>query len=396
MLHDYNIICFSTADWDNPLPTNKQQIMSRLSKQNRILYIESLGLRKPTLSKRDISRLKYRLVKGLKGVRKVSSNLYVFSPLVIPLHYNKLARNFNILYLRATLRAILSKISFHKPILWTYTPIIVPLINDIFPVITVYHCVDEFSEVPRVPAKVVTTMEKDLLTQSDIVFTSSKRLYEAKKFFNPNAHYIPNVADIDHFSKVHQDSLVIPEDISSIHHPIIGFIGAIDDYKIDAELIRYIAIARPQWSLVFIGPIGLGGTTISVESLKTLPNIYFLGEKSYATLPSYIKAFDLCIIPYNINAYTTYVFPLKFYEYLATGKPIVATALPELEPFAHIIEYAQTREEFLNSIENALSHDTTLKREGRLHCAQGHTWEANIKKMSQLIEPLYLQKNYRE
>ncbi len=388
MLKGEDILCISTADWDNIGGwTNKQHIMSRLSKTNRILYIESLGLRQPTIKKKDVLRILKRLKDWFKGVRKINENLFVYSPIILPLHKIKVVCGINHLILWLTLKLLLKRLGFKNPILWTYSPASFSLIGRLNEKLVVYHCVDELSATPRIPISVLK-MEEKLLKGADLVFATAKLLYERKKVFNQNTYYMPNVADVAHFMK----DLPIPEDMAVIKHPIIGFIGTLVAYKLDLELIKYITSTHPEWSVVLVGEIAEGEDKDKIEELKNIANIFMLGGKRYEVLPGYVKGFDVCLLPNKINEYTRNMFPMKFFEYLATGKPIVLTEVLTVSDYRDLCYIAKNKEEFVEYIEQALLENDVQLSKRRIEVAKENTWEVRLDQMSKLIEEKLYQK----
>lgn len=383
MLEDENIICFSSADWDNPLWTNKQHIMSRLSKSNKVLYIESIGVRNPSLRQRDIRRIVSRVRKFFRGLRRVNENLYVYSPVLIPFHGVGFFKRLNEGILMLAIKHYARKLHFDRPIIWTYLPNTNDLVKGFEAKMVVYHCVDEISQFPGVPHSFVER-EKDLLRKSDLVFVTSEALYENKKKENPNTFYLPNVADVGHFSRALSDKISVPEDLKSVRHPILGFVGAIDDYKIDCELLEQLA--GPDWSIVLIGPVGLTDRGSRVSRIIDRPGIYLLGPKQYKVLPDYLRFFDVCLIPYNINEYTTSVFPMKSFEYLAAGKRVVSTDLPSLRVHGKFVSLAKDRADFRKRVEEALATPISKEEiEARVVLARENSWEKRIESMSDLI-----------
>jgi glycosyltransferase involved in cell wall biosynthesis len=357
--------------------------MSRLSKENRVFYIESLGLRKPIFGKRDLIRIFNRIVKHFRGCRKINQNLFVYSPLIIPFHGNKIIRRINKLILFFTLKHYLKTYKFNNPVLWAYIPNIIDFVGKFNEKYIVYHCVDEISQFPGVTENIIA-MERELLRKADIVFVTSKNLYESKRVYNANTHYLPNVADVAHFSRALNDDIPIPAEMASIQKPLLGFIGAIDDYKVDSDILEYIA--GFSWSIVLIGPLGLSDKAEKLKGLVTLKNIYHLGIKDYKELPSYLKYFDVCLIPSRLNDYTKNVFPMKYYEYLAAGKPVVATGIPSLIDQKDIAYIAKDKYEFKELIERALKEDSDPKRKERAAVAAENTWEKRIESMAEVIE----------
>lgn len=391
MLRDEDILCISTADWDNIGWTNKQHIMSRLAKDNRILYIESLGLRQPTIRKKDILRILKRIKDWFKGPRRVNETLFIYSPIILPFHKIKMVQKINHLVLWLTLKLLLMILKFKRPILWTYSPASFSLIGRLNEKLVVYHCVDELSATPAIPTSILE-MEKKLLKKADLVLTTSKSLYEKKKVFNQNTYYMPNVADVAHFM-TSAENLPIPKDIARIKHPIIGFIGTIVAYKLDIQLIKYIALTHQDWSIVLIGDVAEGDSKEEIGKLKTMANIFMLGGKRYEVLPSYIKAFDVCILPNRINEYTQNMFPMKFFEYLATGKPVVLTELPAIKEYSEVCYIAKDKEEFIRHLEQSLRENDEQLINKRIEIAKKNTWEIRIEEISKLIEEKLRSKN---
>ncbi len=379
-----DIILFSTADWDNPFWTNKQHMAVRLADRGyRILYVESLGLRKPTSGGKDIQRILCRIKKGFSGLQKVHRNIWVYSPLVIPAHGNPWISRLNRKILSTLLRWYIRRLGFQNPIFWTYNPLAIGLVDLLNESMIVYHCTDDLTAWPGMPVNALTLSEEELVRKADLVFTTNPKLQETRSQWNPdNTYYFPNVADFDHFSKARQPGH-IPEDLANIPQPRIGFIGAISDYKMDFELISYVAKTRKDWQWVMIGQVGEGQPETTIDLLRQ-SNIHLLGPKPYQILPDYLRGFDIAVLPNRINNYTISMFPMKFFEYLSAGKPVVATNLPSLKDYSEACFLANSSENFILAIEDILSGklpDETLC----LNLAKKHTWDWRLNEMLKLI-----------
>ncbi len=294
-----DLILFSTADWDHPFWTNKQHMAVHLARRGyRVLYIDTIGLRRLTVQSRDLKRLLSRLMKGLKGLRLVQENIWVYSPLVIPVHHRPSLDRFNHLILASQIRRFVKQLRFRKPIFWTYNPLTLNLTGQFGESIVVYHCVDDLTAWPRMPTQILADSERVLVRKADLVFTSSPHLQDTRAQWNPqNTFYFPNVADYKHFSKAREPG-GIPSDLESIPKPRIGFIGAISECKLDLELIECIARKKPEWQWVLIGQVGEGQPATSVRLLER-SNIHLLGPRPYAVLPDYLRGFDVAILPKN-------------------------------------------------------------------------------------------------
>lgn len=396
-LQDENIVCLAGADWDNPLWTNRQHIMSRLSHQNRILYVESFGLRPPSVNTKDLSRVLVKLRYIWRNLRKINDRLFIYTPLLVPFYKFESIKRFNHLILLHSLRKISKKLEFQQPILWSYVPNAIDLVGQLGEKLIVYHCVDELSATPGFPRDTIRVMERQFLRKADVVITTSKGLYEDKRKLNPNTYYQPNVADAVHFMKAMDESTPVPPDIARIPTPRIGYVGHLADHKVDLGLIQYVAKTHKEWSIVIIGPVWAGNKkdNQNIETLGNEPNVYLLGFKPYEVLPCYLKAFDVCMLPHKLTEYSVRSFPLKFNEFMATGRPIVSSGLPALEEYADMIWMARNRHDFVRGINYYLNSDNEAMKAKRVEIACQNTWEHRIKSISRIVEEALRQKSYK-
>ena len=383
-----NILILSTADWDNPFWTNKQHVAVELAKLgHRILYIDSIGLRRPSSSSQDLKRIFYRILKCFRPPKKVHENLWVFSPILLPFHTNKFVQKINRLWLGSVLHTSARILKIHFSHLWTYNPLTTLLIDLKHFQFSIYHCVDEIKVQPRMPLELIEFAEKQLLKDTSLVLTTSLELTNSRKSLNPNTFYFPNVCDYNHFSSALDSQTVVPNDLLSIPSPRVGFIGALSGYKIDFSLLRFIAESRPGWSIVLIGKVGEGDPLTDISLLNGLPNLYLMGPRSYEQLPSYLKGFDVGLLPNLINQYTKSMFPMKFFEYLASGTPVVGVELPALEDFEELACLEPTHERFLHAIEKTLA-GVVPDLDARLDAAKKHTYRERTEQMLSLIDRL--------
>lgn len=360
------------------------------SRGYRVLYIESLGLRKPTRHSKDIIRIFKRLRKGFQGLQQVQNNIWLYSPLVIPFHEHQRIRLLNRKILIKQVLRYIQRLEFHHPIFWTYNPLTVDLIGIFQESLVIYHCVDDLTASPGMPVNAIESSERELVQRSDLIFTTNIKLQQTRSQWNPdNTYYFPNVADFEHFSKALQPGKV-PDDLARIPHPRIGFIGAISDYKVDFDLISYIATLKKEWQWIMIGQIGEGQPETKIDLLKK-SNIHFLGPKSYHSLPDYLRGIDIAVLPNRINDYTSSMFPMKFFEYLSAGKPIVATNLPAIRDYSDVCFIAQNADDFIKCIDRIL-HGEKPDIMQCLKVAQEHTWEKRLDQMEFLIMKKWNQK----
>lgn len=383
-----DILILSTADWDNPFWTNKQHVAVELADLgHRILYIDSIGLRRPSSSSQDLKRIFFRLLKCFKPPKKVHENLWVLSPIFLPFYSNKFIQKINFLWLVSLLHISSKILKIHFSYLWTYNPLTTLFIDIKHFQFSIYHCVDEIKVQPRMPLELIEFAEKQLLQDTSLVLTTSIELTNSRKLLNPNTFYFPNVCNYSHFSRALDLRTVIPNDLLSIPSPRVGFIGALSGYKIDFSLLRFIAESRPDWSIVLIGKVGEGDPWTDISLLNGLPNLYLMGPRSYEQLPSYLKGFDVGLLPNLINQYTKAMFPMKFFEYLASGTPVVGVELPALKDFEELACLEPTHEKFLHAIEKTLVGDVP-DLDARLDAAKKHTYRERTEQMLSLIDRL--------
>lgn len=370
-----DIVMISTADWDESLWTNKQQIASRLVEDFRVVYVEPLkSLRS---GKRTYA---HRVWNDPCGV-------HVFRPAVALPFGNKLDAMNEINHRLAIqpLREYIGELGFEEYILWLYSPNGLPYVKLLSPTVSCYDCVDEYSAFPGAWKGVTMRMESKLIQKVDVVFTTAETLYESKKEKNPNTWYVPNVGDFDHFHKA--ASVEPAQAMKDLPKPIIGFVGALN-YKLDKELLNELFNLHPEWSFVFIGPDrGLG-----IERFAHVTNTHFLGLKAISELPAYMAGFDVCIIPYIVDNYTSGVMPIKFFEYLSTGKPVVSTPIPEIARFKELVDVASSPEEFASAIERRLQNDPEEQRQWRIDLARSNSWDTRIRELLEKLEATYRKK----
>jgi len=176
-----------------------------------------------------------------------------------------------------------------------------------------------------------------------------------------------------------EPGLDVPDEIASLPRPVVGYVGAVSSW-LDQELLAAVARAHRDWTVILIGPVDTG-----VELLKSLPNVYFLGQKEYSLLPAYVKGFDVTVIPFKINDLTRGVNPVKLYEYLAAGRPVVSTALPEVLPFRPVVSTSLNPVEFVKMVEDELAGDCSEKAASRVQLARRHSWQARAVAVSEAI-----------
>ncbi len=387
-LRGETVLVLANAEWDWVNRVNCHHIASRLSRDNHVLFVDTVGGRTP--APREFKKIARRLGRIAGGVRQINPGLTVLAPFVLPIYGSETVRALNTRLLEWQIRRAMPK-HVQRPILWLFLPSLVGLVGHLNEKLVIYHCIDEHAANPNVPAQQVIEREKDLAQIADVVFTSSSTLYESKRSLNQNTFYLPNVAETDHFAQASAAELPVAEDLKDVPHPIAGFIGNITGYKLDFDLLAAVAASNPNWSFVLIGPVGRGDPSTDIASLREHGNIFFLGERPYTDLPRYVKGFDACLIPFNLNASTHGSLPMKFFEYLAAGKPVIATDLPTLFEFREYFYPVHNVAEFSQALGAALKEDARCKSQ-RVALARRYSWDARMDEIGRIIAGLPVRK----
>ena len=380
MQQNRDVIIFSTADWDNPFWTNKQHMAVQFARNGyRVLYVDSLGLRQPGLNKKDIARIVRRLKKSIPWPRKVQDNIWRASPLVLPWHGSSIIRYINKWLLRLTMRWHMRVLGMHRPLIWTYNPIIADLCKSLPHSKIVYHCVDDLRAAPHVDGTAIEQSERETAAITDLCFVTAPKLEERMSSMFKRVVHEPNVCDFAHFSSARKPQPE-PEELKAIPRPRLLFVGALSEYKVDFSLMEKVAKDLPDVHWILIGESGEGqpGSRRPPE----LGNIHFLGPKNYADLPHFMAHVDAAVLPAPINDYTSAMFPMKFFEYLASGLPVITTAIPALKPFADLCFLVRNADEFEAAVINVLAGDRRDAEKIEAACRY-HSWEERFRRMEQ-------------
>ncbi|MBU1699493.1 MAG: glycosyltransferase [Candidatus Eisenbacteria bacterium] len=384
-LKDRDIICIAPSFWKTDAPLNVHHVMRRLAAQNRILFVESLGLRAPKHNRRDWGKVRDRIKGCLMGLRRTPEGLWLFSPLVLPFPGVGFIRRINRFYLIQALKWIMWRLDIQKPILWIFLPTGADLVGNLGECLVIYHCVDAYGENPGVNRGAINALEEKLLLHCDLLFTTSRPLFAEKIPQKGRSFFLQNVADISHF----ENPGMPPKELSSLEGPILGYVGNLADYKLDLELLLQMAGERPDWNICLVGPHGAGDPGTDLGQLEEQPNIHLMGSKDYSVIPSYIAGFDVCLIPFRLNSSTRSSFPLKFFEYMAAGKEIVTTPLEALKEYRSrpdLCHFAENAVEFIRAVEVALARSQVEELvEARRMEARKNSWELRIKEIHEII-----------
>jgi UDP-galactopyranose mutase len=370
------IIVFSHLRWDF-VYQRPQQILSRLAEHYNILYFEE-----PVYSSTD-SYLEYST--PLKNVTVCRPH----TPVNVPgFHRDQLP------YLRQMLEGLVEENQLPKDsllgessrlLVWFYTPMALPLLSSLPYDDVVFDVMDELSAFKNPPAGLLEN-EAQLLSCADIVFTGGPSLYRAKQHRNRNVYCLPSSVDVVHFRSALDRSTAHPS-MKDLAAPRLGFFGVIDE-RFDIDLVRTLALARPEWQIILVGPV----VKIDADALPRLPNIHYFGQRDYSELPQFLAGWDVCLMPFAINESTRFISPTKSLEYMAAELPIVSTPIRDVvDLHSDVVLVASDPASFISACDTALAMspiaDRALASAMRKKLATT-SWDQTASKMVVLLDRL--------
>jgi UDP-galactopyranose mutase len=364
-----DIVCLSHLRWDG-VYQRPQHLLSRLARTRRVFVIEEPEDYDTT-------------VPFLQSVPSGTANVFVFRPRMratYPFYVGE-----HIPALRGLLQNLFEREGISRYIVWLYTPMALPVVEGFTPLARVFDCMDELSAFRFAPLELP---ERDRATMrwADLVFTGGRSLYEARRHQHPNIHCFPSSVDASHFGAALAESTPEPESQRGLPRPRLGFFGVIDE-RMDYTILAALAQAHPEWQIVMVGPFA----KVHPDEVPQFPNLHYMGQQPYASLPGYLKGWDVTLIPFAQSAATRFLSPTKVLEYMAAERPVVATPLPDLLPYRSAVLLADDPQSFVAACEQALSVSEAQRAawtvEMRAHVA-ATSWDITVDRMATLIEGL--------
>jgi glycosyltransferase involved in cell wall biosynthesis len=377
-----DIILFSSSDWDGKWGSRQMVAMHLAKRGYRILFVEQMAGAEHMFRYSDVRVRRFR--RRRNELFEIHENIWLLTPppLLPGRYYLPDIATLNARIVERLCKSSVQKLNFQNPVLWLYKPEHSRLIGRLGERAVVYHCIDEYTAgISGRKRQVIQSLEAELMQRANVVFANSQLTYENKRHYNPHTYHLPSAADVAHFSTAADITVPVSPELAHLPHPQLLVLGNINE-KIDIPLLNGLAGQRPDWTLILIGQVN--GPVPQFDELCAKPNVHYLGKRRYADLPSLLRSADLCLLPYVQGEITRYRSPLKLYEYLATGKPIVSTPHPEVEQFNEFVTIA-SRSGFISAIENTLAHDTQDKKENRIAVARQQTWDNRIDRMIEYL-----------
>jgi glycosyltransferase involved in cell wall biosynthesis len=400
MLKNTYVFILSNAKYDAPIESTGYTLAKHLSKNNTVFYIEYPATVKDYFRLKkspEFKKKKNLFSKNSDGVlitKNPNLNILI-TPLLLSINFlpeGKLYRallSYNERKIVKRIQTIIKKNKVTNFIFINSFNIHYPNIGQLLNAkLTVYHCVDPIIE--KFDARHGHTSEEIILKNSDLVICTSRQLYLEKKEIHPYTYFVSNAADFKHSEKALLDSTPIHAELVNLKKPIIGYFGNIER-RLDYKMIHEVMQMNLDKNFAFVGPIE---PEYLKKINKDIPNLHLISRVPYHEMPSVLKGFDVAIIPFKRDQVSHTIFPLKLFEYLGSGKPVISTDFnTHLNEFTFgTVPFCKNAKEFSEAINDALENDTAEKKQNRLNAAKENTWDKRFTEFSNILEEFYLKK----
>ena len=393
MIENRDFIVFGLQPWDLDIASTCKYTAIEMSKKNRVLFFNFLLTRNMMLRQKDTEQVKKRM-RILKGEEpdlvKEHDNLWVLYPRTIAESVNWIPFNFifdrfnyiNNKRFAKKIKEAADKLGFKKYILFDDNNMIIGfyLKELLQPDMFIYLLRDAVTLVSY-HARHGTRLQPEIIRKADFAVCNSEFFANYARQTNPRSYMIGQGCDLSMYND-RDGTLKVPEDLEKIQKPRIGYVGFLTKIRLDIDVLVYIAEQKPEWNLTLVGP---EDEAFKNSKLHQLDNVYFLGRKQPSELAAYIKGFDVALNPQIVNEITDVNYPLKIDEYLAMGKPTVATKTTFIEYFRDYTYLPSNKEEYVEAIEKALQENSPQEEKRRIEYASTHTWENFVDKIYQYI-----------
>lgn len=362
-------------DWGGH-PSSTQHLIGHLPGENRVVWVNSIGLRRPRLTLADARRAVRKVANAIGGTprpgpRQPDAPGPVVQPVIIPMARSAPMRALNRALLKRKVGGAAQAAGLQRPVLWISLPSAVDAIGALGESAVVYYCGDDFGALAGVDHARCMEMEAELADRADLILAASPAM--AARFPAAKTRVLPHGVDLDLFQTPVPRAADLPEG------NVAGFYGTLAEW-LDYDLIAATARRLPDWHFVFVGPVAA-----DISAIGGLPNVTLLGPRPHAELPSYSQHWTIGLIPFVDNAQIRASNPLKLREYLAAGRPIVATPFPALMPYAEHVSVATTADGFADAL---LVANSDADSAGRRAAVAAESWDARAARAAELIAAL--------
>lgn len=353
------------------------QLMRRYAKLGNTLYINSIMMQKPNLTngKEFIQKLIRKAKSIFRGLKKVDTGFWVYSPISLPVQHINWAKPLNETLLRLQIWQVIRKIEMHDPIIWVVCPTACDIAMKIRKSKMVYLRTDVYELFPNVDSKKIRNYDRKLKANADLTIFVSSKLFHEESNQCKKAFYLDHGVDYDMFASA-DEIPDRPSDMADIPRPIVGFFGGIASHTVDIGLLEKVVELSPNLSFVFVGKV-----SPKCAGLQNRRNVWMLGQRPYEQIPHYGKCFDMAIMPWKQNRWIQACNPIKLKEYLALGKPIVSTPFNELNKYLDVVYEAKTPQDFAQAIEKALAEDSPERISARRKKVESASWDSKVQQL---------------
>ncbi|WP_113639369.1 glycosyltransferase [Nubsella zeaxanthinifaciens] len=393
IIENRDIIVVGQQPWDTPIGSNCKDIAIEFSKHNRVLYINAPLDRRTKFQQAATEGVqkRVRVIKGEEnGLEQIAPNFWVYYPDVInesinwikPTSIFRIFNKINNKRFAKSIQKALKQLNFKDFILFNDSDMFrsYHLKELLHPALSIYYSRDNLLATPYW-GKHGKHLEPELIKKSNLCVANSVYLANYCKQYNPNSFYVGQGCDFTLFKN--DESVKVPENLAVIPKPIVGYVGALLSIRLDEQILLHLAQQKPEWSVALVGP---EDEDFKASKLHQMPNVHFLGPQKPDSLPSYIKGFDICLNPQALNPLTIGNYPRKIDEYLAMGKPTLATKTEAMSVFEDYVYIAETKEDYVKLAEKALTENNPELEQKRIDFAKTHTWEKNVEEIYKAIE----------
>ncbi len=386
MLHGKSIICFGGEDWWYHHPHSKNHLMRRFARAgNKVIFVNSISMGLAPMKSGELwPRVARKLKSYAKLARTTEEGITVVSPAVVPFFGSRAATAANRRLLTTQIAMLAKRRGLANPILWIAIPTAIDVVGHLHESMVIYHVSDKYDANTMDHAtdpEFIRTLHRRAIDAADLIFYSSRKLLSEATHGRKKSFLLEQAVDFDHWSQISRGDIRPANAVERIPQPRIGYFGAIEPWLMDQDLIKQAARERPDWNWIFIGNKSRG---LEIESLA---NVHFLPPVSYQDLPSYAAGFDVCVLPWNTEVpFTSYGSAIKVREYLASGKPVVISPLPEYESMSDVLRIGRSRDQFLEMVDDALRENDVERARARQDAVRDGTWDARAEWVSELIE----------